>query len=148
MARATRFGFESTCGRTRMPKKKKNQGRDGRRYSDKAISPAEHSGWTGDSRRSMKSCRRRYPEVHGKKVTGSPLIWPPPPPKAMEIKLRIYSSKPRVPPHSRTLYQPFAANMFTIEGQRSRFVRDEHASSIALSTKNPFAIFGYLGPYR
>src|SRR5258707_2134116 len=56
------------CGRTRMPKKKKAEAVMVDGIPIKPISPAEHMRLDRRIKKKYEKLRRRYPEVHGKKV--------------------------------------------------------------------------------
>src|SRR5258708_17269148 len=56
------------CGRTRMPKKKKAKAVTVDGIPIKPISPAEHRRLEMRIKKKHEKLRRRYPEVHGKKV--------------------------------------------------------------------------------
>src|SRR5260221_2005757 len=56
------------CGRTRMPKKKKTKAVMVDGIPIKPISPAEHRRLDKRIKKKYEKLRRRYPEVHGKKV--------------------------------------------------------------------------------
>src|SRR5213595_898898 len=56
------------CRRTRMPKKKKPEAVRVDGIPIKPISPAEHRRLERRIKKKYEKLRRRYPEVHGKKV--------------------------------------------------------------------------------
>src|SRR5258706_9546633 len=60
--------LRAQCGRTRMPKKKKTEAVMVDGIPIKPISPAEHMRLDRRIKKKYEKLRRRYPEVHGKKV--------------------------------------------------------------------------------